>query len=95
MTRKAFIRTGRVPPRTCPGCQRVLDAATGAYLDKRPPPGNDGYMGCVTVCAYCATVLVVTPTGFRIADDADLDALDPAARAIVLKFVQEHGGRGE
>jgi hypothetical protein len=83
--RDAFIHTARTPPRRCPACRVVLNAATGVSLD--PADAHPEIkIGDVTACAECEAVLVVTTIGFRVATDADLAALDPTLRRLVTEY---------
>ena len=85
--RPAFIHTAESERRSCPSCQRILDAATGVSLDPNDPRPQMA-PGDITVCAYCGLSLVVTalsfdhPHGFRVAADADLDRLPPELRLL-------------
>jgi hypothetical protein len=58
--------TRTLPTSRCPHCRRVLDRASSETGDR--PRGGD-----VTICLYCATVLIFTPTlGVRLPTLADL-----------------------
>ena len=88
----AFLHTARTDDRACPVCARLLDAATGVSLDAKdraPQLSIDD----LTCCAYCRTILVVTTLGFRVATAAEIDAIDPKLRQLLLAFVQEGGAR--
>lgn len=43
-----------VTPNRCPNCTHILEEATGVTTDDAPKPGD------VTLCIYCAAVLVFT-----------------------------------
>lgn len=80
MTKHAYISQGRLPGHPCPACQRTLSGITAATSsDTRPSPKA----GDLTMCSYCRTILAFTADlGFRIATDAEIDALHPlTARA--------------
>ena len=56
--------TVRLPPCLCPVCESKLDAATATDGDDVLPKSGD-----ITVCFYCAAVLVFT-------DDLGIDTID-------------------
>ena len=78
--RDVFVHTAETAPRACRGCRAQLDGATGISDEPNPILTE----GAITCCAYCATILVVTADGFRLATDADLADLDDDLRAILL-----------
>lgn len=75
VTRELFPR--------CPSCAALVDDATGLGNGKRQPSPGD-----ITVCCYCAIVLVVTEThGFRRAEPAELDELEGSKRELLERAV--------
>jgi hypothetical protein len=50
----------RDQPRTCPVCRAVVDGATAVDGSDAQPAAGD-----ITVCVYCARVLVFTEDGLR------------------------------
>lgn len=56
--------------RRCPNCRTVVDGATAVDGSEAfPSPGD------VTVCVYCAAVLIFTATGLRLPTFAELEKL--------------------
>jgi hypothetical protein len=56
MPMNALDSASRIPPSPCPGCGKVLDAATGVDdkgLHQRSPEAGD-----VTVCISCGHIMV-------------------------------------
>lgn len=86
----------RVPPATCPHCRRGLDGATELESGGGLPKPND-----ITLCAYCATVLVFNhDLTLRPAGGDDLSELSPAqaetvkqAESALRRFLEDwsHG----
>jgi hypothetical protein len=54
LPKELHMRSGKVPPSPCPSCGKVLDGATGVGEERgiKPEPG------AITICGYCAAVLV-------------------------------------
>ena len=48
---KGMVVTTRLKPSPCPSCGYEMDAATAAFEDVRPKPGD------VSVCLKCAALL--------------------------------------
>jgi hypothetical protein len=71
----------------------VLDGATGLSLDREPSERPVPRPGDLTICAHCATVLVTTAKGFRLATDADLAPLDPDLRRFFAEYQRQRPGR--
>lgn len=57
-------------PRRCPGCRAVVDAATAIDGSDAVPSAGD-----VTVCLYCARVLIFTIDGLRFPTLPELEQL--------------------
>jgi hypothetical protein len=73
------LTTTPVPAQTCPHCRQDLRAATST-AGATPSPDD------LTICLYCATVLVFTPTmGLRRLTREDLDAMTPAYKAALWR----------
>lgn len=61
----------------CPQCRELLDGATKTLGNGRQPPGE----GCLTVCIYCAEILVFTAeNSFRLVGAEELAALPRKVR---------------
>lgn len=59
----------------CPGCGKRIDAATSIDGEASPTPGD------VTVCAFCASVLMFEPgLSLRRVSDQELAQLPAAVR---------------
>lgn len=79
----------------CPACGTLLDAAMSAALDDaRPTPGD------VTVCAYCASLLVFGdglhprfPTDAELTEVALLPEVQHA-RSVVLEVIRRRTADG-
>lgn len=74
----------------CPACYASLSAATCAGPEARKPAPGD-----LTVCFYCATVLVYTENDLRLVTEDDLEGLTAENRtrlddvaALVKKSLQ-------
>jgi hypothetical protein len=88
-------RTTRLPPRLCPECGTLLDAASAPKSDARPSPGD------WTVCIHCAAALVfdtelkVQAPGFGALEALALTEPETAAQlrrhqAAVRQLQQKH-----
>jgi hypothetical protein len=72
--------TVQLPTRKCPVCETKLNAATAVdAADVLPETGD------ITVCFYCAAVLVFAPDlGF---DTIDIKSLDPALQSQISAMI--------
>ncbi len=69
------------PSRTCPNCGDALNCAQEAdALPSRPPQPGD-----ITICAYCAAVLIFTDTALRLASVDDLADLPTEMQQLVAR----------
>lgn len=84
-------QSGRLPTRYCPSCHTGLSAVTSAtHMPHATPPVPR--IGDVTLCVYCGAVLVVTTLDtFRLATQAEVDALPELTKRIAegLPFRRE------
>lgn len=83
------MKDHRLPHHECPSCEMALDAATDAYGEATPEPGD------LTVCIYCAAILVFTDTmGLRLPTDEEFAALPQETRQSVERLVQTINAHG-
>lgn len=71
--------------RRCPACSAVVDAATAMDgSDASPAPGD------VTVCLYCARVLIFTADGLRLPTFEEIEQLagnEDLVRAVAIATI--------
>jgi hypothetical protein len=91
----AWIKSSeQLAPRWCPSCARRLDAVTSATFGKKPGRAPVPKPGDVTICGYCSAVLVMTPDNFRVATQAEVDALPELTKWLAREWpVQRRGMR--
>ena len=78
------MKTTRLPPASCPSCEKKLDAATHPTGDVAPSPGD------VTICLGCQDILIFTEElGLRRPTDQELETLP------LLEITQIQRGLGQ
>lgn len=93
--KEAWIQTSdRLAARFCPSCQRRLDAVTSATVGDRPDTAPVPEPGDVTICAYCGAVLVMTTDSFRLATQAEVDALPDLTKMFARDWPAERRSHG-
>lgn len=73
----------------CPKCKRVLDAYTCASPDLGEPDADEVHAntGDLTVCRYCATILIFNhDQSLRCASDEEMAELDADLRQEVMRI---------
>jgi hypothetical protein len=87
MPKPGMVVTTRLKPCPCPNCGYGLDAATAAFEDVRPKPGD------LTVCIKCAALLEFTDgMGYAPANtlQLSLDTLEQLAEVQAAARKMQH-----
>jgi len=76
-----FVTQQDLTPRSCPVCRGAISRVTSATTNPADPAPLPR-LGEVVLCGYCASALVVTTIGYRVATAEEVARLDPMTRAI-------------